>query len=92
MPVPIVVTNHPKALPPPQPLGMRIGFWACIVVGVAVVVRRLVALRQSGADAATAPPQVAALDAWFRNHVSLTYAHILVALVFVCLLPLVFLS
>jgi predicted membrane protein DUF2306 len=66
------------------PPGLRIGFWACIVISVAVVLRRVFALTrppQSG------PPQMAALDAAFRSHAVLTLAHILPALAFVVLVP-----
>jgi hypothetical protein len=67
------------------PLWLRAGFWICIGIAVAVVVRRLVALAhpsQSG------PPQLADLDAVFASHTALTVAHIVPALVLVVLLPL----
>jgi hypothetical protein len=67
---------------------LRIGFWACIVIAVAVVLRRVVALAypsQSG------PPQLAELDAAFASHAALTLAHILPALAFVLLTPFVYL-
>lgn len=63
---------------------LRVGFWACIVIAVAVVLRRTVALAhplQSG------PPQLAKLDAAFASHAALTLAHILPALAFVLLTP-----
>jgi hypothetical protein len=69
------------------PLWLRIGFWFCTIVAVAVVARRLFALAsppQSG------PPQLLALDAAFSMHAGLTLAHILPALAFVMLTPLVF--
>ena len=72
------------------PLGLKIGFWLCIVIAVAVVIRRLVALSTPAGP--QAPPQLAALDAWFAAHAALTYVHILCALVFVLLLPLLFWS
>jgi hypothetical protein len=71
---------------PPAPLALRIGFWACIVIAVAVVVRRLAALL---APASSSPPQMAELDSAFANHAALTLAHILPALVFVLLAPIV---
>jgi hypothetical protein len=84
-------SRHPRLeLPARFPLGLKIGFWLCIVIAVAVVVRRLVAL--STPPSRHAPPQLAALDAWFAAHAALTYIHILCALVFVLLLPLLFWS
>ena len=75
-------------LPEPQaPRWLRIGFWACIVIAVAVVLRRTVALAhppQSG------PPQLAKLDTAFASHASLTLAHIFPALAFVLLTPFVY--
>lgn len=59
---------------------LRAGFWACIVIAIAVVVRRVFALAY---PAHAAPLQLAALDAVFASHASLTLAHILPALVFV---------
>ncbi|MGH9529710.1 MAG: hypothetical protein ACRD2S_07315, partial [Terriglobales bacterium] len=67
---------------------LRIGFCACIVISVAVVVRRVIALAR---PPRFAPPQMAALDAAFRAHAALTLAHILPALAFVLLLPFVYL-
>ena len=64
------------------------GFWACIVIAVAVVLRRLVALVH---PSQTAPAQMAALDATFASHPALTLAHILPALAFVLLAPVVLL-
>lgn len=72
------------------PLPMKIGFWACMVIAVAVVIRRLVALATPPNP--NAPPQLAGLDAWFSTHAALTYVHILCALAFVVLLPLLFWS
>jgi hypothetical protein len=56
----------------------------CIVIAVAVVLRRLFALAHADAGA---PPPLAALDAFFRSHARLTLAHILPALAFVGLAP-----
>jgi hypothetical protein len=66
------------------PLVLRIGFWLCIVIAVAVVVRRLVTLAH---PSQSAPPQMADLDTEFASHAALTLAHILPALAFVLLLP-----
>jgi hypothetical protein len=68
------------------PLLLRIGFGICILIAVAVVFRRLVAL----ADPSTSgPPQMAALDQAFASHAALTLAHIAPALAFVLLTPFV---
>lgn len=72
----------------PLPSGLRVGFWLCIVVAIAAVMRRLLALGQ--APSATEPPDLRTLDAFFRSHASLTYAHIGTALLFVCVLPFVY--
>lgn len=68
------------------PLWLKAGFWACIVIAVAVALRRFVALlhpSQSG------PPAMAALDAAFASHAALTFAHIISATAFVLVAPLV---
>src|SRR6266568_6220234 len=66
---------------------LRIGFWACIVISVAVVLRRTIALAH---PQQSAPPQLAELDAAFASHAALTLAHILPALAFVLLTPFVY--
>ena len=76
------------SLPSGFPLGLKIGFWFCIVIAVAVVLRRIFALATPPNP--NAPPQLAALDTYFTAHATLTYFHILCALVFVLLLPLLF--
>jgi len=68
------------------PLVLRIGFWACIAIAVAVVVRRVLALAY---PPRSAPPQLAALDAILASHAALTLAHILPALAFVVVAPFV---
>jgi hypothetical protein len=75
-------------LPSGFPTGLKIGFWVCIVIAVAVVLRRIVAL--STPPSPNAPPQLAGLDTYFAAHAALTYVHILFALAFVLLLPLLF--
>lgn len=67
---------------------LRIGFWVCIVIAVAVVLRRIVALAH---PPRSAPPHLAQLDAAFASHAALTLAHIIPALVFVLLTPFVYL-
>jgi hypothetical protein len=67
---------------------LRIGFWTCILISVAVVLRRAVALAH---PPQSAPPQLAALDAAFASHAALTLAHIIPALAFVVVAPFVYL-
>jgi hypothetical protein len=71
---------------PQAALILRIGFWACTAIAVAVVIRRISALLN---PPHSAPPQLAALDAVFASHATLTLAHILPALAFVLIAPLV---
>ena len=66
---------------------LRIVFWTCTAISVAAVLRRAVALIQ---PPRSAPPQLAALDAAFATHVTLTLAHILPALTFVVVAPLLY--
>jgi len=75
---------------PVVPRTMKAGFWVCIVIAIAVVIRRLVALQQPASTGR--PPELARLDAFFLSHAGLTYVHILTALAFVCLLPFLFWS
>lgn len=56
----------------------------CIVISVAVVMRRINALFF---PTHSAPPQLAALDQAFASHATLTLAHILPALAFVVVAP-----
>ncbi|HEY6491401.1 MAG: DUF2306 domain-containing protein [Terracidiphilus sp.] len=66
------------------PLILRIGFWICIAIAVAVVLRRLVALAH---PSSSGPPQTVGLDQLFASHATLTLAHIVPALAFVLLVP-----
>jgi len=70
------------------PVWLKAGFWICVVIAVAAVLRRMVALLT--ATGTGAPPELSNLDAWFRAHSILTWVHISVALAFVMLLPFVF--
>jgi hypothetical protein len=63
---------------------IRIGFWLCSAISVAVVLRRTVTLIH---PPQSAPPQLAALDTAFASHAALTLAHILPALAFVTIAP-----
>lgn len=67
-----------------SPLWLRIGFWICVVIGAAAVIRRIFAL---AAPAQNGPPQMAGLDDAFAAHAGLTLAHIVPAIVFVLLAP-----
>jgi hypothetical protein len=63
---------------------LRIGLWGCIVIALAAVLRRVVALAY---PPRSAPPQLAALDGLFASHRALTLAHILPAAAFVVVVP-----
>jgi len=78
---------NPQSSRTPAPLALRVGFWICIAIAVAVVLRRLVALAH---PSTSGPPQLSGLDASFESHAMLTVAHIVPALVFVLLVPLYF--
>jgi hypothetical protein len=68
----------------PAPLWLRVGFWACTLIAVAVVVRRIVSLEF---PSSSGPPQLLELDRIFASHSALTLVHILPALAFVVLTP-----
>jgi hypothetical protein len=65
---------------------LKVGFWICVVIAVAVVLRRVAVLAHptQGGQSPTA-----ALDAVFASHAALTLAHILPAMAFVLLSPFV---
>lgn len=69
-----------------SPLALRIGFWLCTLIAVAVVVRRVLALFY---PPRSAPAAMAGLDKVFASHAALTLAHILPALAFVLIAPFV---
>jgi hypothetical protein len=68
----------------PSPLWLRVGFWACTLIAVAAVVRRVVALES---PSSFGPPQVVGLDRIFASHTTLTLANIVPALAFVVVAP-----
>jgi hypothetical protein len=82
--------TNPNHITPPREGITRflllVGFWACIAIAIAVVVRRVIAIASPSPNL---PPQMAALDAAFASHAALTLAHILPALLFVVLSPFV---
>lgn len=82
------MTDSSEALSYRFPLWLKVGFWICIVIAVAAVLRRAVALLAPAGSGA--PPQLASLDAWFAAHAPLTWIHILCALALVTLLPFIF--
>jgi hypothetical protein len=61
-----------------------IGFWTCIAIAVAAVIRRLLAL---AFPSPSMPSRMMDLDRAFASHAALTLTHILPALAFVVLLP-----
>jgi hypothetical protein len=65
---------------------LKTGFWVCVVIAVAVVLRRVVVLAYPSQGGAS---PTAGLDAVFASHAALTLAHILPAMVFVLLTPFV---
>ena len=69
-----------------RPAWLRIAFWISIAIAVAVVLRRLVAL---GDPSRNGPPQMVQLDHTFASHAGLTLAHIVPALLFVLLAPVI---
>jgi uncharacterized membrane protein YsdA (DUF1294 family) len=83
-------TAQASVQPIRYPLAIKIGFWFLTAIAVAVVLRRLFALSTPARPGT--PPQLANLDAYFASHAALTYVHILCALAFVSLLPLLFWS
>lgn len=77
--------KHPRSMPSRL---LRLAFWVCIVIAVAAVLRRLIALAH---PSQAGPPQMTALDAVFASHTALTLAHIIPAMAFVLLAPVVLL-
>ncbi len=67
---------------------LRIGYWVCVFIAVAVVLRRIYALAHPAHGSGN---PLAALDGAFAAHTALTLAHILPALAFVLLTPFVLL-
>lgn len=67
---------------------VRVGFWICIAIAVLVVLRRIIALGSPG-RAPSGGGRFGNLDAVFAGHAGLTLAHIIPALCFVLLTPIV---
>jgi Predicted membrane protein (DUF2306) len=72
------------------PRWLKVGFWICVVIAVAVVLRRVAVLAHPAQGGGASP--TAALDLVFASHTVLTLAHILPAMVFVLLTPFVLLQ
>ncbi|HEX4749970.1 MAG TPA: hypothetical protein VH302_10555 [Bryobacteraceae bacterium] len=77
----------PKQLSPADqmyrhPLWLLVGFWVCVVIAIAVVIRRILALTE-GSNSGTGP--MAEMNAAFSSHAALTMAHIVPAMIFVLL-------
>lgn len=66
------------------PFWLSIGFWVCVLIAVAAVIRRVFALVH---PPHSGPPQLAGLDKLFASHATLTFAHILPASLFVLVTP-----
>jgi hypothetical protein len=71
------------------PRWLKVGFWFCVAIAVAVVLRRVAVLAHPMQGGASSP--TAALDTVFASHAALTLAHILPAMAFVLLSPFVLL-
>lgn len=63
-----------------HPVWLLTGFWICVVIAVAVVIRRLVELSSPSNGGATL---VTKINATFSSHAPLTMAHIIPAVIFV---------
>ena len=70
----------------PYPRWLRVFFWICIVLAVAVVLRRVASF---AFPARNAPAQMASVEAAFMTRKALTLAHILPAGAFVLITPFV---
>jgi len=66
-----------------HPVWLLAGFWFCVIVALAVAVRRFLALIRPSPG--SRPPQMEALEATFASHATLTLMHIIPAAIFVVL-------
>jgi hypothetical protein len=64
------------------PLWLLSGFWLCVLIAIAAVLRRLDALIHPSHGG---PPRMVAMDATFSSHAVLTAMHIIPAAIFVLL-------
>src|SRR5205085_8645767 len=81
--------KNPEAGGRGSPRLLLFGFWLGILIAIAVAVRRLIALAHPSQNG---PAQMAALNEVFASHAALTLAHILPAMAFVLLAPVVLLG
>lgn len=81
------VEGREAGAPGQFPQWMKFVFWILVAIALAAAVRRGVAL---WVPAGGGPPQLVALDRYFRAHAVLTAVHIGFATVLVVLLPFVF--
>jgi hypothetical protein len=65
-----------------HPAWLLTGFWICVIISIAVVVRRLIELTRPPAAGASAMAQI---NDTFSSHATLTVAHIIPAAIFVLL-------
>jgi hypothetical protein len=70
-----------RTVKPERPWWLMTGFWICVVISLAVVVRRLAALARPSSGGSGSP--MANLDATFASHAALTMGHIIPAALFV---------
>ena len=84
----VIANPHPATSSNHRPLWLLLGFWISLLIAVAAVVRRLVALAH---PSQAAPHRMIAPDAVFASHAALTIAHIVPAMIFVLLTPFVLL-
>ncbi|WP_353071862.1 DUF2306 domain-containing protein [Tunturiibacter gelidoferens] len=77
---------------PKYPGWLKVGFWICVVIAVAVVLRRVAVLAHPTQGGSGGSSPTAGLDAVFASHEALTLAHILPAMAFVLLSPFVLLQ
>jgi hypothetical protein len=69
-----------------SPIWLLTGYWVCILIAIAVVIRRVIALANPPRSISSV---TAGLDAVFASHTALTLTHILPALAFVLVTPFV---
>ena len=86
---PSPVHQQPTSRPVSHPIWLLTGFWICVIISIAVVVRRLIELTRPLA-AGTSAMEV--INDTFSSHATLTAAHIIPAAIFVLLAVVLLLS
>ncbi len=74
--------QHLSTAPPRHPVWLLAGFWFCVAIAIAAVIRRLVELVHPSHEG---PPAMLSLNAAFSSHAVLTALHIIPAALFVLL-------